>query len=160
MPYTTTANVSDWMGRDFTAEELHRVAHHIAWAERYAARAAGWCFYDPNDTGSAASLSWIEAVSRLAERAILQDDPEDRKNAAGAYASVKISDYQWTARPGIREEDIRTDTAITEILEYYAERVPVGAVLLANGPTRNRTPEYDPDVNAYTGDVSRGWIPY
>lgn len=158
MSHTSAANVSDFLNEDFAPEVSTRVVSLIAWAERYIARRAGWDFFDVNVPDSDQSLDWIEVTCRVVARMLATDDTETREHLAGPYASERNADYQYTMRTTIREEDLRSDPMIDELISYWSEVSPAVPPVVNVGPTRTRNEELAENLTL-TGDVSRGMWP-
>lgn len=156
--HTSAAHVSDFTNEDFTPEQEARVTALISWAERYIARRAGWDFYDPNAPDSAASLDWIEVTCRVVVRMLATDDTDSRERLHGPYASERNADYQYTMRTTIREEDLRTDPMIDELIGHWAEVSPAVPAVVNVGPTRTRMEDLAGE-SSILADVSRGTWP-
>lgn len=157
MSHTLAANVADFTSQDYTPGQTIRITAMIAWAERYIARRAGWDFFDLNAPDGDQSRDWIECTCRVVVRMLLSDDPETQAKLAGPYVSERNADYQYTMRTTIREEDLRTDPAIDELIAYWSEVSPAVPAVLNVGPTSTKLEETRP--TSLLDDVSRGGWP-
>lgn len=157
MAHVTVLQVGDWTKQDYSIEQTARVNFWIDVAERYAVRMAGWDFFDPNATDADQSKDWVEVVCRIVARLLATDDPQTQKVLAGPMQSERLNDYQYTVRSTIREEDLRTDPMIAELLSFWSDLgAPAPGVVVA-GPTRERKEQLG-DVEL-TYDISRDFWP-
>jgi hypothetical protein len=158
MAIVTVGQYSAYSGRDFSPAQIATLERMIQWAEGWLRRAAGYVFYDENATESPASQDWIEAVCLIVERLWYQDGEEEREAIYSPFQTERQSDYSYTVAAD-RALDIGTDPRIAQILAQWKGAIggDAGPVLMiVEGPTRNLIAEYDPDLQLFGGDVSRG----
>jgi hypothetical protein len=151
------------MNVDFDAPQRTRALKLIAVAERYVSRRAGWDFYDPALPESLQSSDWIEVVCRVAEKMIRMDDPETKAHANGPYQSERNADYQYTLKTV--GTDLSDDPEVSRIIAYWLGGNPTPIAFTTEGPSKNATPEYDPDTGTWYDitdilDISRYSVPF
>lgn len=157
MAIVTVAQYSAYSRRDFSPKQLADLANMLQWAENWLRREAGYTFYDVDDTESPASQDWIEAVCLIVERLWYLDGEEEKEATYSPFQTERQSDYSYTVSAD-RALDVRNDPRVAQILAQWKGAISDGSpvLMIVEGPTRNLTAEFDPDLQQFFGDVSRG----
>lgn len=163
MSHVTAEQLSDWMDEDFDAAKRTRAAFLIRSAERYVTMRAGWDFYDPALPDSDRSVDWTEVVCRVAQKMLLTDTKAVQKHINGPYQSERNADYQYTLKT--IGTDLRDDTEISRIINFWRDGTATPLAFATEGPSKNATKEYDPDVDQSYDitdilDISRYSVPF
>lgn len=155
---TTVADYSAYSRRDYTPSQAHSIAKMIEWAENWSRREAGYIFHDQDDTENDPSRDWVELICLIVEKMWYQDGEEEKTAIHSPFATERQSDYSYTVAAD-RARELRNDPRIAQIIAIWkaaAGSDGLGAVVIMVGPTRDKLPEYDPDLLNIGGDVSRG----
>lgn len=160
MSIVTAAQFSEFTGKDYSPAQVEAIGRFIAVAENWLRRACGYVFHNADDQGSdgPASQDWIEAVCLIVERLWFTQDDKTKGAQYSPFSTERLSDYSYTVTAD-RARDIASDPRIAQIIGTWRDALGEdggGVVMMAVGPSREMTPEYDPDLRFGGGDVSRG----